>query len=280
MIVSQLALYFSYDFVRYAFLAGILIAVCASLLGVILVLKRYSYIGDGLSHTAFGALAIASVLKLGNLRIVFILPVTILCAIIILQGSKARRVSNDAIIAMVSVTSLAFGYILMNRFSVSANVSGDVCSTLFGSTSILTLSRTDVLISAFFALAVTVLYLIFYRQIFSVTFDERFAAASGLRVNLFRQMVAIVIAVIVVLAMELVGTLLIAALIIFPSVTVRLFCKSFYAVSVLSAILAVCEAVFGMILSILVATPIGSTIVMVDAIVFFVAWVIAVCLKL
>ncbi|MCR5522249.1 MAG: metal ABC transporter permease [Clostridia bacterium] len=262
-IISKLSMYMGYSFVRYALIVGVLIALCSSLLGVTLVLKRFSFIGDGLSHVAFGAMAIAAILKFTN-QMIFILPVTIFCAIILLLGSQERKIKGDAAVAMISVGSLAIGYMLMNRFSTSANVSGDVCSSLFGSTSILTLSRFDVILSCVLSVAVVLLFIFFYNKIFAVTFDEGFAKATGVKANVYNLLVAIVIAVIIVLAMNLVGSLLISALVIFPALSAMRVFKSFRSVTICSAIFSVICALLGILISVVAGTPVGSTIVIVD----------------
>ena len=212
---ETLRMYFQYPFVRYALIVGVLIALCSSLLGVTLVLKRFSFIGDGLSHVAFGAMAIASVLNITN-NMLFILPVTVICAILLLRAGQNTRIKGDAAIAMISVGALAIGYLLMNLFSTSPNISGDVCSTLFGSTSILTLTKGEVWLCGILSVVVVAIFILFYNKIFAVTFDENFARATGTRANAYNLLIAVVIAVIIVLAMNLVGSLLISALVIFP----------------------------------------------------------------
>lgn len=267
--IGKLALYLQYPFVRYALIVGTLIALCSSLLGVTLVLKRFSFIGDGLSHVAFGAMAIAAVLQLSN-EMLLVLPVTILSAILLLRTGQNAKIRGDAAIAMISVGALAFGYLLMNLFSTSSNLSGDVCSTLFGSTSILTLTKREVWICAVLSVMVVLIYILFYNKIFAVTFDEDFANATGTVSNRYNLLIAVVTAVIIVLAMNLVGSLLISALVIFPALSsMRLF-RSFRAVTICSAICSVLCAVVGMILSILAGTPVGSTIVAVDVVAFLV----------
>ena len=262
-LVEKLAAYMQYEFVQYAVIAGVLIALCSSLLGVTLVLKRYSFIGDGLSHVAFGAMAIAAVLNLTN-EMVVILPVTVLCAILLLAGGKKRKIQGDAAIAMISVGALAFGYLVMNRFSGSSNVSGDVCTTLFGSTSILTLSRLDVILCVVLSVAVIVIFALFYNRIFAVTFDEDFSRSTGVRVGLYNLLIAEVIAVIIVLAMNLVGSLLISALVIFPALSAMRVFKNFRAVTVCSAVFSVVCAGVGLFAAIIYGTPVGSTIVAAD----------------
>ena len=260
---QTLQTYFSFSFVQYGFIAGIMIAAASSLLGVILVLKRFSYIGDGLSHTAFGAMAIASILKISG-STVFVLPFTVICAIIILCAKENSKIKGDASVAMISVGALAVGYFLMNIFSPPANLSGDVCTTLFGSTLILTLTKTDMILSVVTSLLVILFFVIFYNRIFAVTFDEDFSFAGGTNTKLMNIIMAAVIATIIVLAMNLVGTLLISALIIFPAVSSMQLFKSFKRVTIFACGFSVFCAVTGLIISILAGTPVGSTIVIVD----------------
>ena len=265
--ISKLTLYFSYPFVRYALIVGVLIALCSSLFGVTLVLKRFSFIGDGLSHVAFGAIAISAVMNLSN-DMPLTLAITVVCAVLLLRVGQNAKIKGDAAVAMISVGSLAVGYMLMNIFSKSSNLSGDVCSTLFGSTSILTLTRTEVLTCVILSVAVVVMFVLFYNRIFSVTFDESFAKATGTNAGLYNLLIAVIIAVIIVLAMNLVGSLLISALVIFPALSAMRVFKSFKSVTVCSAILSVCCASLGIIISIVAGTPVGSTIVVVDIIMF------------
>ncbi len=265
--LETLALYLSFPFVRYALIVGVLIALCSSLLGVTLVLKRFSFIGDGLSHVAFGALAIASILNLSN-NMLLVLPLTVLCAILLLRTGRNAAVKGDAAIAMLSVGTLAIGYLLMSLFSTSTNLSGDVCSTLFGSTSILTLTKTDVRICAVLSAVVVAVFVLFYNKIFAVTFDEAFARAAGTPVGVYNLLIAVIIAVIIVLAMNLVGSLLISALVIFPALSAMRVYRSFRAVTICSAVLSVICALGGILLSILAGTPVGSTIVVIDLLAF------------
>ena len=273
--MDKLIMYLLYPFVRNALIVGVLIALCSSLFGSTLVLKRFSFIGDGLSHVAFGALAIASILKLTN-NMILILPVTVLAAVLLLKTGQNTRIKGDAAIAMVSVGALAFGYLLMNLFSKSANISGDVCTTLFGSTSILTLSDADVWISIILSVVVIGLFVYFYNRIFAVTFDEDFSVSAGINAERYNLMIAVVIAVIIVLAMNLVGSLLISALVIFPALSAMRIYRSFLKVTVCSAILSVVSTLAGMIASILYSTPVGSTVVAADVIVFGVCWLIGI----
>ena len=268
---ETLRMYFQYPFVRYALIVGVLIALCSSLLGVTLVLKRFSFIGDGLSHVAFGAMAIASVLNITN-NMLFILPVTVICAILLLRAGQNTRIKGDAAIAMISVGALAIGYLLMNLFSTSPNISGDVCSTLFGSTSILTLTKGEVWLCAILSVVVVAIFILFYNKIFAVTFDENFARATGTRANAYNLLIAAVIAVIIVLAMNLVGSLLISALVIFPALSAMRLFKSFRSVTISAAVLSVLSATAGILISILAGTPVGSTIVAVDIAVFLISY--------
>lgn len=261
--IQTLHFYLSYSFVRYALIVGTLIALCASLLGVTLVLKRFSYIGDGLSHVAFGALAVATLFDLGNTSIV-VMPVTILAAILILRTGQNPKIHGDAAIAMLSVGSLAVGYLVMNLFSTSANISGDVCSTLFGSTSILTLTRAEVWLCMVMSVVVMGVFIFLYNRIFAVTFDENFARATGLKAGVYNNLIAIITAVIIVLAMNLVGSLLISALIIFPALSAMRVVQNFKGVVIYAAVISVVCALGGIMLSILFSTPVGSTIVAAD----------------
>lgn len=272
--MDKLILYFQYPFVQYALIVGVLIALCSSLLGVTLVLKRFSFIGDGLSHVAFGALAIAAVLNVSNSMLV-VLPITILCAILLLKTGQNTLIKGDAAIAMVSVAALAFGYLIMNIFSTSSNLSGDVCTTLFGSTSILTLSSKDVALCIVLSLLVIAIFVMFYNKIFAVTFDEDFSRASGINADGYNLMIAIVIAVIIVLAMNLVGALLISALVVFPALSAMRLLNTFKSVTVCSAVLSVICAFLGIVVSILAETPVGSTIVAADVIAFLICHVAA-----
>lgn len=272
-IISTLSQYLSYPFVWYAVVVGALIALCSSLLGVTLVLKRFSFIGDGLSHVAFGAIAIASVINLTN-NIFFVLAITVICAILLLRTGQNTNIKGDASIAMISVGALAVGYLLMNIFSTSSNLSGDVCSTLFGSTSILTLTSTEVTVCAVLSIIVVAVFIFFYNKIFAVTFDESFADAVGTRSRLYNLLIAVIIAFIIVLAMNLVGSLLISALVIFPALSAMRVFKSFKAVTVCSAFISVVCALLGILISIVFATPVGSTIVAVDIFVFFVFFIV------
>lgn len=265
--MEMLQFYFSYPFVRYALIVGMLIALCSSLLGVTLVLKRFSYIGDGLSHVAFGALAIATVFDLTNTSLV-VMPVTVAAAILILRTGQNPKIHGDAAIAMLSVGSLAVGYLVMHLFSTSANISGDVCSTLFGSTSILTLTKAEVWLCVIMSAVVVALFVFLYNRIFAVTFDENFAKATGIKTNAYNMLIAVITAIIIVLAMNLVGSLLISALIIFPALSAMRVIRNFKGVIIYAAVISVFCALFGIVLSIVFSTPVGATIVAADIVMF------------
>ena len=262
-LISTLRLYLQYPFVQYALIVGVLISLCSSILGVTLVLRRFSFIGDGLSHVAFGAMAVAAIVGLTN-EMLLVLPVTIIAAIVLLCSGQNAKIQGDASITMLSVSSLAIGYLLMNVCPTSSNVSGDVCSTLFGSTSILTLSITDVWLCIALSVGVIVAFVLLYNKIFAITFDENFAKTAGTRVRTYNLFLATIIAVIIVLAMNLVGSLLISALVIFPALSAMRVCKSFKAVTICAACVSVCCSLIGILASIVASTPVGSTIVVTD----------------
>jgi zinc transport system permease protein len=262
-LLAELTMYFQFPIVRYAMIVGVLIALCSSLLGVTLVLKRYSFIGTGLSNVAFGATAIAAAMNLAD-NMLLVLPVTIVSAILLLRSGQNAKVKGDAALAMISVGSLAIGYLIMNIYSRSANLAGDVCTILFGSTSILTLTPTEVWLSVILSVLVVAVFLLYYHKIFAVTFDEDFMAATGARAKMYNLILAVVIAVVIVLAMNLVGALLISALVIFPAMSAMRVFKTFRAVTVCSVIVSVSCAALGILVSIIAGTPVGATIVAVD----------------
>ncbi|MGN0716096.1 MAG: metal ABC transporter permease [Anaerovoracaceae bacterium] len=266
-LLHMLGEYLRYPFVQYAFITGVLIALCSSVLGVTLVLKRYSFMGDGLSHVAFGAMAVAAVLSVTD-EMLIVLPVTVVTAVFLLKNGQNARMRGDAALAMVSVGAMALGYLLLNLFSPSSNVSGDVCSSLFGSTSILTLSGSDVAVCAVMSLLVLAVVVLFYHKIFAITFDETFARATGVNTGAYNLIIAVVTAVIIVLAMNLVGALLTSALIIFPALSAMRVFRSFRSVMICSATVSVCCAALGILISIAASTPVGATIVLVDLVCF------------
>lgn len=267
LLIEKLVQYWAYPFVRYALIVGIPVALCASLLGVTLVLRRFSFIGDGLSHVAFGAMSVASALNLTR-NMPLVLGVTVLCAVFLLGAGRNARIKGDAAMAMLSVGSLAVGYLMMNVFSASSNLAGDVCTTLFGSTSILTLTQAEVRMCVVLSAGVILLYLFFYHKIFAVTFDESFAAATGTKAGAYNLLFAAVTAVVIVMAMNLVGSLLISALVTFPAMSAMRLFKSFRAVTLCAAALSVFCAAAGILASILAGTPVGATIVAVQIALF------------
>ncbi len=271
--LDQLLQYFSFPFVRYAFIVGILISLCSSLIGVTLVLKRFSFIGDGLSHVAFGAIAIASITGVSN-QMYLVLPVTLLAAILLLWTGKNTKIKGDAAIAMISVGSLALGYLLLNIFNPPANLAGDVCSTLFGSTSILTLKFGEVILSSVLSILVMLIFIFFYNKIFSVTFDEDFARAVGTKANLYNLFIAMIIAVIIVLGMNLVGSLLISALVIFPALSAMRVFKTFLSVTICAAIVSIICSTSGLLIAVMGGTPVGPTIVAADITVFAIFYIL------
>ena len=274
---NTLVEYLQYPFVRRILVAGVLVAFCASMLGVTLVLKRFSYIGDGLSHVAFAAMAIAMVLRMTNNTLI-ILPITVVAAILMLKTGQNAKINGDAVIAMLSVGSLAFGYLSMNVAGTSQNVSGDVCSTLFGAASILTLSNTDVWICLIISLLVLVFYILYYHKIFSVTFDENFARATGIHTGAYNVLMAVVTAVVIVVAMNIVGSLLVSALIIFPALSAMRVFKNYKSVFICSAVYGVVSSGVGILISIAASTPVSATIVAIDIVLFVIFSIIGIAL--
>lgn len=265
--MSTIFSYLQYPFVRYAFVVALLVAIISSLLGTTLVLKRFSFMGDGLSHAAFGATALASVLGVMNKSFV-VMPIIACFSVLLLRSGKRAKAKGDAYLAILSSSALAIGYLLMNLFPVTSNISSDVCSTLFGSQLILTLSKADVLLCVFLSLVIIAVFVFFYNRIFAVTFDEDFAKASGLRVEFYNMLIAITISLVITLAMNLVGSLLVSALIVFPSLCAMKLCTSFKAVTICSAVISSFCAVLGIGVSILAQTPVGASIVALNLIVF------------
>ena len=272
-IFELLGKYFSYEFVWFALIVGVLISLCSALFGVVLVLKRFSFIGDGLSHVAFGALAIATVMNISSSMLV-VLPVTVICAVVILGGGKKTQIKGDAAIAMISVGALALGYLVMSLFSSSGNIAGDVCSTLFGSFSIITLSRAEVLACVILSVIVIAAFVLLYNRIFALTFDESFASASGVRSSVYNLIIAFITAVIIVLAMNLVGSLLISALVIFPALSAMRVARTFKGVVITAAIISTLCALIGILVAILASTPVGPTVVAVDILAFAVCYIV------
>ena len=259
--LEKLQLYFAYDFVKFALVVGVLVALCAALLGVTLVLKRYSMIGDGLSHVGFGALAVASAFHLAPLAVT--VPVVVLSAILLLRLRGSSRVKGDAAIAIISSSALAIGVIVV---SVTSGMNTEVSSYLFGS--ILSLSRGDAVLSVILSLAVLALFLLFYPRLFAVTFDETFARATGTRADLYNTLLAVLTAVTVVIGMRMMGALLISSLIIFPALSAMKLCRSFRSVILCAALISVVCFLVGMIASYAFETPSGASVVAADLIAF------------
>lgn len=265
--------YLSYPFVRNALVAGVLISLCAALLGVPLVLRRLSFIGDGLSHVAFGAMAVAGVMNFAD-TMALSLPVTIVAALILMRSGRGAKMGGDAMLAMLSVGAMAAGYLVMNLKPSSSNVSGDVCTTLFGSVSILTLTTLDMWLSVGLSLAVCVLWLFSYHHIFDMTFDESYARASGAKVSLFNTVSAVVVAAVIVISMRLVGTLLVSSLLVVPAIAAMRVAKSFRSVCIVSAVFTVVCSLVGILVAVVAGTPVGSTIVAADIAAFLLMSVI------
>ncbi len=266
--LDKIIFYFSnYPTIRYSTIALLLISLCAALLGVILVLKRFSMIGDGLSHVTFGAASIATAMGLTT-PIYISLPITVIAAVLLLKIRSNTKIQGDAAIAMVSAGSLAFGYLILNLFPTkTSSVSGDACTTLFGS-GILGIKKSDVWVCAILSFIVLFVFVFFYNKIFAITFDEGFATATGTHASFYNTLVAIITGVIIVVAMNMVGALLIAALITFPALSAMRVFKTFKTVIICSAVISIFCAIIGITVSLIVSTPIGSTIVVADMIVF------------
>ena len=265
---AKIGEYFKYSFVRNALIVSVLIAVCAAILGVFLVLRRYSALGDGLSHVAFGAAALAATLGVFDTQLV--LPVTVIAAIFILRLSPEKRASGDAVIAVVSVGALAIGYTVLSLGGGEANISGDVCTALFGSSAILSVDTLEVIFVLAMTLILAALAVIFKYKLLSVTFDERFAKATGTKTGVYDTAIAVVCALVIVVGMKLSGSLLISALALFPALCAMKLTRSFSRVLFISAVVGALSAAVGVIFSILLETPVGATIAAVDIIIYLV----------
>lgn len=248
----------SYGFIARALLVGLIVSLAAALLGVSLVLKRYSMIGDGLSHVGFGALAVA--MALGWAPLAFTIPVVVVAALLLLRLSEHSKIKGDAAIGMIATAALAVGVMVL---SLSRGTNADISSYLFGS--VLVLSPDDVTLSIILGSAVLVLFVLFYRRIFTVTFDEAFARATGLRAGLYNTLIATLTAVTTVLGMRLMGAMLISSLIVFPALTAMRLCKSFLAVTLTAAAVSLASFFIGMSLSYVLSTPAGASVVLVNA---------------
>lgn len=251
----------SYEFIQRAFVGGVLVSLCAALLGVSLVLKRYSMIGDGLSHVSFGALSIA--IACGFAPIKFAIPVVIVAAFLLLRLAENGRMRSDAAIAMVSASALAIGVIVT---SVTTGLSTDVYSYMFGS--ILAMSKEDVTVSVCLSVVVIIMFVFFYHKIFAVTFDESFSKATGVKVGTYNTLISVFTAVTVVIGIKMMGAMLISSLIIFPALTSMRVLKSFLSVTVCSAVLALINFTIGLVCSYIFSIPAGASIVVVNLAVF------------
>lgn len=254
---------FTYDFILRALVVGVLVSLCSALLGVSLVLKRYSMIGDGLSHVGFGALAVAMAMNVAPLAVA--VPVVIIAAFLLLRVSENSKIKGDSAIALISTSSLALGIMAI---SLSKGMNSDVYGYMFGS--ILAMSNADVILSLVLSAVVLLLFVLFYHKIFAVTFDEDFAKATGVNVGFYNMLIALLTAVTIVLGMRMMGTLLISALIIFPALTSMRVCKRFFTVILTSAVIAVFCFVVGLTVSYLFAAPTGASVVMINVACFIV----------
>jgi zinc transport system permease protein len=268
MIISMIDILiqmFSYTFLVRAVVVGLMVSLCAALLGVSLVLKRYSMIGDALSHVGFGTLAIATALGVAPLMVS--IPLVVIVAFLLLRISENSKIKGDAAIALISTSSLAIGVLII---SFTTGMNTDVCNYLFGS--ILAMSRSDVILSIVLSCAVIVLFVVFYNKIFAVTFDENFARATGTKAGLYNMLIAILTAMTVVLGMRMMGALLISCLVIFPALTAMRLCKRFLSVTICSALISLICFFVGVVVSYLYATPTGASVVLVNILVFTLFW--------
>lgn len=266
--IETLTEMFSYTFLVRAFVVGLLVSLCAALLGVSLVLKRYSMIGDGLSHVGFGSLAVATALNVAPLTVS--IPVCVLAAFLLLRISENGKIKGDAAIALISTSALAIGVVVI---SMTTGMNTDVCNYLFGS--ILAMSKGDVYLSITLSIVVLTLFILFYNKIFAVTFDESFAKATGTKTGVYNMLIAFLTAITIVLGMRMMGALLISSLIIFPALTSMRLCKRFSSVTLCSAIISVICFFAGLVGSYLYATPTGASVVMVNIGVFLIFWTIS-----
>jgi len=256
---------FSYAFLVRAFIVGSLVSICAALLGVSLVLKRYSMIGDGLSHVGFGSLAIATALNAAPLTVA--IPVVIAAAFLLLRMSENSKIKGDAAIAIISTGSLAIGVVIISQ---TTGMNTDVCNYLFGS--ILAMAKTDVYLSIALSIIVLVLFIFFYHKLFIITFDETFAKAGGIKTGLYNMLIAFLTALTIVLGMRMMGAMLISSLIIFPALSAMRIFKKFKSVTICVAIISIMCFFIGVVISYLYATPTGASVVTFNIIVFVLFW--------
>jgi len=279
--INTLIEMFSYTFLVRAVIVGLLVSLCAALLGVSLVLKRYSMIGDGLSHVGFGTLAIATAIKgspfilglpvigaaLTASPLAVSIPIVVLAAFLLLRISETGKIKGDAAIALISTSSLAVGVVVI---SLTTGMNTDVCNYMFGS--ILAMRKEDVTLSVVLAIAVIVLFVLFYNKIFAVTFDENFAKATGVKTGLYNMLIAFLTAVTVVLGMRMMGALLISSLVIFPALTAMRLCKKFKTVTICSALVSVVCFFIGVVISYTKGMPTGASVVLVNIAAFLLFW--------
>lgn len=265
--IQKITEMFSYGFMTKAIVVGLLVSLCASLLGVSLVLKRYSMIGDGLSHVGFGSMAVATALNASPLTIS--IPVVVFAAFLLLRISENSKIKGDAAIALISTGSLAIGVM---SISITTGMNTDVYNYMFGS--ILSMSQGDVVLSVILSVIVLVLFVFFYNKIFAVTFDETFARATGTHTGVYNMMIAFLTAITIVLGMRMMGALLISSLIIFPALTSMRLCKTFKSVTISSAVISLVCFSFGIVTSYIYATPTGASVVIANIIVFLIFWLI------
>ncbi len=259
--VEVLNAFLSYSFLRNALVVGVLVSLCSALLGVSLVLKRYSMIGDGLSHVGFGAMAVALAFNFAPLYVA--IPATVLTAFLLLKINEKSKIGGDSAIALISTSSVAIGVMIV---SMTKGMTTDISNYMFGS--ILVMTRADVVLSIALSLVVLILFILFYNRIFAITFDESFSKATGTNTNLFNSLIAILTAVTVVLGMRMMGAMLISSLIIFPALSSLRVCKSFSSVIVVSAITSVVAFIMGIILSFIFDSPTGATVVISNLIIY------------
>lgn len=264
--INTLIEMFSYTFLVRAVIVGLLVSLCSALLGVSLVLKRYSMIGDGLSHVGFGTLAIATAMNMAPLTVS--IPVVVLVAFLLLRISENSQIKGDAAIALISTSALAIGVVVI---SMTTGMNTDVCNYMFGS--ILAMNKDDVTLSVVLAMVVLVLFILFYNKIFAVTFDENFAQATGTKTGIYNMLIAFLTAITIVLGMRMMGALLISSLIIFPALTSMRICKKFKTVTICSAIISVFCFFIGVVGSYLYATPTGASVVIINIVAFLLFWI-------
>ncbi len=253
-----------------ALVVGLLVSLCSSLLGVSLVLKRFSMIGDGLSHVGFGAVALAAALNMGGMKLALSIPIVVVTAFLLLKLGGSGKVKGDSAIALVSTGAVAIGSLLYN---LSDQRSADICNSLFGSASLFTIGDADLLLSVVLSVAILILFIFFYTKIFAVTFDENFSKATGINTNLYNMLIAVLTAVTIVLGMNMMGSLMISALIVFPAMTAMRVCKTFKGVLITSVSVSLVCFVIGFFIACLMGWQSGATVVTINLICFILFWI-------